>query len=457
MSGPVAGTQAAYGWRCATGSTMAPIDVTDACRWQYGDDGAYALSSDLDHAFSWRCYLPDPSPSQVSQLSTVSYRAFDGHFETLVPWQGEEVSVLSDPAADRDPGVMTKLVSALDRAYRFYATMTGREPSPYFTLNGRTTIAQVTSTCGAGCGYLGATGVEIASPFFEGMYQAAQGNLYDQIPFYELGRNFWFYGPQLAFRSPDQDPVISGYAVWMRYESMEGAKVGGDMPFEKFRDEVASLIDIYESNPSLTFGQTLAQNQSPGPYNGTDFWASIMMRLADRYGGEQFIRRFWERTSTLGEASSTAGAVANWVQAASYAACADLTSVFYSRWGFLRPDGSVDARPSAASVPDPAPGDCPQLPAPPPVPGPPPPQSPSPPSAPDSARPSSPAPRRSPASPPRTRAPASGGIAVSGACVAARARASRLGLRLRRSGPGRAKERLRARHRRARRQVERAC
>jgi hypothetical protein len=45
------------------------------------------------------------------------------------------------------------------------------------------------------------------------------------------------------------------------------------------------------------------------------------------------------------------------VQDASYAACTDLSSVFYVRWGFPRPDGSVTPRPPADTVPEPS-GSC---------------------------------------------------------------------------------------------------
>lgn len=359
LEGPVYGPGAAYRWRCESGTTRVGIDVDAACRWEYARDDVYSRAVDPNDAFSWRCYRRPPPPSTVVQLSPINYRAFDGHYETLVPWQGEEVSVLSKNGVARDPDAMIRLVSALDRAYRFYTHVSGREPTPYSTLNGRDTIAQVSSTCGAGCGYLGYHGVEIADPFFEGMYRAVRDHdHYDQIPFYELGRNFYFFGQQLSFHSPDRDPVGSGQAVWMRFESMSAAVVEGDPALETFRGEVAALVDVYEADSSITFSQTLAQNRSPGRYNGTDFWASLMMRLANRYGGEDFIYRFWRKVLTLSPASTTAGAVANWERAASFAACADLSAVFFTRWGFPRANGSVSSRPAASSVPYPAKGSC---------------------------------------------------------------------------------------------------
>jgi hypothetical protein len=298
----------------------------------------------------------------VSRLSPVLYTAIDGHTETLTPWQGQHVNVLVEPGVTRDPRVMTKLVDALDRAWAYYARTTGRLPATAHSLNGRDEIAEVTSTCGAGCTYIGATGTEILTPYFESMYQQiAQHNLYSQIPFYELGRSFWFWSPQLQFQAPDQDPVITGFAVWMRFRSMSAAGVKGSpfngTPFPTFASQITALAGQYEADPSLTFADTLAIDTSPGLYGGADFWASLMMQLAARHGGQTFVARFWHHASSLPAASSTTGAVTNWVRDANYAACTNLNPVFYRRWGFPRPHGAITARPPASTVPEPT-GHC---------------------------------------------------------------------------------------------------
>ena len=96
------------------------------------------------------------------------------------------------------------------------------------------------------------------------MYQEiARHDLYSQIPFYELGRSFWFWSPQLQFQAPDQDPVVTGFAVWMRFRSMEAAHVKGApfkgvTPFPEFASQVEALAGQYEADPSLTFADTLA-------------------------------------------------------------------------------------------------------------------------------------------------------------------------------------------------------
>ena len=298
----------------------------------------------------------------VTELAPIVYTAIDGHTETLAPWQGAHVAVLVDPGVTRRRSVITRLVRALDRAWSYYAMTTGRLPAVAHSLNGRDEIAEVTTTCGAGCTYLGATGTEILAPYFEAIYgQIAEHNLYDQIPFYELGRSFWFWGGQLAFQPPDADPVATGFAVWMRFRSMAAAHVNGapfnGIPFATFASQVTALAGEYEADPSLTFADTLAVDRSPGLYGGTDFWASLMTQLADRHGGQTFVRRFWHHASQLPAAASTTDAMTNWVNDASQAACVDLSAVFYDRWGFPRPDGSTTPRPPADAVAEPS-GQC---------------------------------------------------------------------------------------------------
>lgn len=320
--------------------------------------------------FKGRSIICRRTSDPVTRLAPITYTAQDGHQETLVPWQGKYVTVLVEQSPARDPTVMTELVDALDRAWHYYGVTTGRTPaSDRFMLNGRDEIAEVDSlnppnSCGgAACSYLGFDGTEILTSYFEYGYQEiAQHNLFDQPLFYELGRNFWFWGSQLAFQAPDQDPVTTGFAVLMRFLSMaaagvSGAPYNGSTPFSQFKAGVEALAGEYEANPSLTFAQTLAEDKSPGAYGGTDFWASLMLQLAHRHGGQLFLSRFFHHAGSLPAASSTTGAVTNWVKDADYAGCVNLAPVFYKRWGFPRPDGSVTQRPKATSVPEPQ-GSC---------------------------------------------------------------------------------------------------
>jgi len=146
----------------------------------------------------------------------------------------------------------------MGKAYDFYFSATGRKPNLLFNYNGKTTIAEVDNTCGAGCGYLGQTGIEILGYYFNHLYETYKNEgKYDQIVFYELGRNFWYYGNQIEYKSPDSTGrITTGYAVFMRDISYEALNIPAadfsDMPFEEFTAVVEGLIDIYLADPSYT-------------------------------------------------------------------------------------------------------------------------------------------------------------------------------------------------------------
>src|SRR5688572_6750845 len=161
-----------------------------------------------------------PNPSELLPLPkrTVDYVSFNGVKRRLYPWRGRRVAMLT-PERDLDRRVMTRLIHAFDAVHGFYALATGREPQLTRHVDGLMTIAVESDTCGAGCGYLGATGIELTPESFEllcrGLRSAGE---IDQVLPYEFGRNFWFYGDQLAFHGEDEsDAFTTGYAVLMRF------------------------------------------------------------------------------------------------------------------------------------------------------------------------------------------------------------------------------------------------
>jgi uncharacterized protein (TIGR03437 family) len=135
--------------------------------------------------------------STLPPTSQVSYTTFKGERLTLNTWPGQNIVVLTR-SSSLDASVMAALVSGLDRGFSVYAQITGRTPSalqPY-VLDNRSTVAEVPdgATCGAGCAHLGRTGIEITSTSFRWLYDGIRfRNEYDQVVFYEFGRNFWFY------------------------------------------------------------------------------------------------------------------------------------------------------------------------------------------------------------------------------------------------------------------------
>lgn len=278
----------------------------------------------------------------------VDYTTFEGKKVKLFAWRGKRMAFLTK-LEGLDPKLMTGLCDTFDRIYDFYRDATGRDPQKLKELNGLLTVAEVDQTCGAACGYLGATGVELTPGCFTDLYSGYQtAGTIDQAPPYEFGRNFWFYSPQLAYQKPVSDrSVVTGYAVFMRMAALDaaGAKLGPfrDKSGAEFREIMESLVDLYEADKSLTWTNTLkvdAAPQNPLGLNGTDLFASFCLRLARDHGGRDFVKRLWQAAGERPAAKSTQDAVDNFVIAASRAAKKDLGPHFADRWRWpLSPAG----------------------------------------------------------------------------------------------------------------------
>lgn len=274
----------------------------------------------------------------------VQYQSFQNQPHTLKPWMGTNIALLTPTNTVLNSNVMAQIVTTLDRAYDYYRKATGRQPTTWepTTLYGRDVISVVSATCGAGCGYLGFNGIEILGPYFTTLYNGVlANNQYDQVLFYELGRNFWFYGNQLQYKSPDNDPVVTGYAVYMRFASMDAAGVAGapfnGNSFTTFRTTVTNLMDSYISNASLNWSNTFRIGQAPSNpmgLGGTDLIASLLMRLGRDFSGTSFGTNFWRQVELRPPATTTQAAVDNFVLAACAAVNQNLCGIFQTAWKF---------------------------------------------------------------------------------------------------------------------------
>lgn len=273
----------------------------------------------------------------------MAYTDFGGAQHQQVAYVGRNVAVLVPTGDGESASTMTAIVGRLDAAWDRYAALTGRQPDHGFTFDGRATIAVVEATCGAGCGLLGSTGIELSTDTWHRMYGGVQSaNQYDQAVFYEMGRNFWFLTGRLtaADNGAYGSAVTTGYAVLNRFVSMDAAGVSGApfndwLPFPQFRSQIAGLVDSYVANPTNTWSTTLAVEAGvPGSgWGATDLFASFMMRLAQQFGSG-FYDRMWIEAAKRPVATNTAGAVDNLVLAASAATGKNLTALFGTTWRF---------------------------------------------------------------------------------------------------------------------------
>lgn len=266
-------------------------------------------------------------------------------------WAGKYVVVMTPASttASLDPATMTTLVASLDKIWSYYLDATGQAPFPDSddTYNGLDVIGVVpddTPICGIACSNIGANGTSILDQYFGTLYSEIGSGSLDQVLPYEFGRNFWFYGNQLGYTA--NDPVMTGFAVFMRFQSMNVERIPGGpfngRPFSQFQSDVEGLVDVYESDAaSYTWQSTLGSPtgvtfavDGGQTYGASDLLASILFRLMKHYGGDAFASHFWRAAASQPAAASTPDAVDNFVIAASLAAAANLTGEFTGefRW-----------------------------------------------------------------------------------------------------------------------------
>lgn len=290
---------------------------------------------------------------RVAPFAT-TYKTQVGATLNLYAWPGTKTAVLTGTAAE-DPAAMRKFVQASDNTYNYYARSVGKEPWLYFNYNGLATIAEIPAnqvTCGAGCTYIGATGMEMWDPYFNAILYTIPNGSYDQIMFYEYGRSFWLF-PQLSFASGDDNScLVTGFAVLMRYRSLNALGLQGNsnsfatsaadtrnvangvVAYNTMVANMLGLIDTYTANPSLNWNNTFLKNSyaGTGGLGCTDLFTSLVNRIAKNFGDEAFIQALWKQVLLRPTPKTTQDAIDNFVLAASAAANHNLTDLFITTY-----------------------------------------------------------------------------------------------------------------------------
>lgn len=252
-----------------------------------------------------------------------TYTAFDGTDYSVSAWDGNNIALLTQESG-YDPAVMTQIVAALDGAWKVYHDMTNKVPLPWpaTTRNGRSTIVDVPDgrTCGAGCAYLGYNGIEIMNTYWQILYDGVRERAeYDQVLFYEQGRNFWFYGAQLS----ELPGATTGFAIANRFVTMEQVGLDGG-PFGSYDFEIFErlatddLVAAYLADPLLDWRNTLAIDAGvPGQVfaGGADLAGALMHRIYSDHGPVKY-GAFWQNLDNLPGAQSSELAMQNWIDAA---------------------------------------------------------------------------------------------------------------------------------------------
>jgi hypothetical protein len=348
MSVSASGTSPNYQW------TKNGTSIAGATRSSYTPP-AFAAGDDNT---SYAVIVSNNASSVTSSAAVIhvgpfatTYTTQQGAKLSLYAWPGSKMAILTG-SNTLSPAVMRQALTAADGTWNYYAGATGALPSYYFTYNGLATIAEVQASCGAGCTYLGATGMEMSDPYFLWLPDGIPFGVYDQIIFYEMGRSFWLFENRIGYVSPGNSACLqTGYAVLMRFRSLAALNYqGGYNEFysttptaaqaqagaNTYNALVASnagMIDTYAANTSLTWQNTFLVNTFSNPNGGcADLFASMVQRLALNYGGEAFIQDLWKEVLKQPISGTNQDAADHFVLAASAAAKKNLTSVFINTW-----------------------------------------------------------------------------------------------------------------------------
>ena len=287
----------------------------------------------------------------------IEYKAFNNIKYQLCPCVGKNIALLVPPSI-YEKSILNTIVAKIDLAYDFYFITTGKTPTLYYKYLTYATIAVVNSTCGAGCGFLGATGIEIITEYFNTLYNNVKNNnLYDQIVFYELGRNFWFYRKYIEYVDADEIAnITTGYAIFMRFASMEYAGINGsnfgNLSFNTFKQSVIDNFLIYLNDNSLSWFNTFKIGKSATGGNSTTLVASMFFKLNELFGEpftqtteNSFISKLWRAVSNTPIRLNTQDAIDNLVTATSIASGVDAKPLFKS-WKFpLKDEPIVQIKP----------------------------------------------------------------------------------------------------------------
>jgi hypothetical protein len=263
-----------------------------------------------------------------------------GHEMKMVPWVGKHITFLT-VSEDLDKKVMNEFIGHLDDAWALYEKVTHQKPRPLRMAEGKPTIIALPAdnlTCGYGCGYVGATGIEMTH-FYRQQFPELQADS-KAVPhcfFYEMGRNYYTFGRK-------HSEFTTGFAVFMRYVCIDTLKLS-DVDAGT-RTAIEKAIDIYEESddiaflPAFTRVYGISEKQPRLKNHGVSdqpvMYASAMLKLRKSFGDE-WVSEFFRQLDTCppfnGDTKEGARNQAiSWYVAASCAKKKDLSAIFAGKW-----------------------------------------------------------------------------------------------------------------------------
>ncbi len=258
----------------------------------------------------------------------ILYDSFKGERLHLDLINGKNVSfaLLENPIPTSD---LTKLILKIDSAYDYAKVITGFEPKVKSNfLSDKLIYAQVSNTCGVGCGYLGMKGVEIEKEYFNGiLLNFHTDKEIDPLFFYEMGRNFFPYSNKLELKINKETHIIStGVAIYIQCKlannSMGKISKVNSTPFKYYYKSLVSLADSARGVDKIFIQDALLSNQNVPQLNNwsvADIIASILIEMEQGESRDSFLVNFYTACRNFKDSSSVQNSLDNFVLACSLA------------------------------------------------------------------------------------------------------------------------------------------
>lgn len=208
----------------------------------------------------------------------LKYKSFEGNSFTLNSLNSKEVLMLY-PKGFYNRDSLSLMLDIYDKAYYIAAEIASQNPLPSsLQSTDKLPLAIIPRSCGPGCGRLGQKGIEIEKNSFDLIYKefVLNGNQ-DHLFFYELGRNFWFFGEES--NDVEWEAINTGFAVFFR-----------DMLINELNISVAPINQIpyleYLQHKQILWNKFRKECQD----NGFNTWEEIQ-QIKTRYFPNSTI--FW--------------------------------------------------------------------------------------------------------------------------------------------------------------------
>ena len=337
----------AISWPTANAAipVLDPLRITQVKPWQQELHASMAFVDEKNDVAANVPASLQPVPADYSKLAFYPDRwKKAGADFNMLAWEGTSIVFLTTKGQYNSAQV-TAFVKRLDDGWATYAKLIGQQPRRFKTIHDKPVICAIPKSnlsCGYGCGFVGATGIE-ASAFYSIDLPRFQENpdSFQHYYFYEMGRNYFVFGDRHSL-------FTTGFAVFMRYVCMDRLKckdldAGTRRTIERCEQIYAdSDIGFFDAFTNLGAGEKSnrlkdANGRRISPSDQPVMYATAMLKLRRDYGGDQFVKTFYhslrqcspERAKNIKSAQTQA---MNWLVCASVAAGKDLTPVFADRW-----------------------------------------------------------------------------------------------------------------------------